>query len=83
METDPAVTSPSPGAPAPSSSAPSTPPAPGAPASPVASAAGAPLGTGELRALGAIVGAQHVLTADATAGYAVDWTGRFRGATRP
>ena len=34
-----------------------------------------------LRALGDIVGAQHVLTGDAAAGYAVDWTGRFRGAT--
>jgi FAD/FMN-containing dehydrogenase len=34
-----------------------------------------------VRALGDIVGAQHVLTGDAAAGYAVDWTGRFRGAT--
>jgi FAD/FMN-containing dehydrogenase len=41
----------------------------------------APLGAAEVRALGAIVGTQHVLTGDATAGYAVDWTGRFRGAT--
>ncbi len=31
------------------------------------------------RALAAIVGEQHVLTGDAAAGYAVDWTGRFRG----
>jgi FAD/FMN-containing dehydrogenase len=29
--------------------------------------------------LAAIVGGQHVLTGDATAGYVVDWTGRFRG----
>src|SRR5215469_11090009 len=26
-----------------------------------------------------IVGPEHVLTGDAAAGYAVDWTGRFRG----
>ena len=26
-----------------------------------------------------MVGETHVLTGDATAGYAVDWTGRFRG----
>lgn len=32
-----------------------------------------------LRDLAAVVGAPHVLTGDATAGYAVDWTGRFRG----
>ena len=32
-----------------------------------------------LRDLGAVVGGPHVLTGDATAGYAVDWTGRFRG----
>jgi FAD/FMN-containing dehydrogenase len=34
-----------------------------------------------LSELTAIVGAPHVLTGDATAGYAVDWTGRFRGYT--
>ncbi|MGH3177891.1 MAG: FAD-binding oxidoreductase [Streptosporangiaceae bacterium] len=34
-----------------------------------------------LRALAGIVGEPHVLTGDATAGYAVDWTGRFRGHT--
>jgi FAD/FMN-containing dehydrogenase len=34
-----------------------------------------------LRALAGIVGEQHVLTGDATAGFAVDWTGRFRGRT--
>jgi len=32
-----------------------------------------------LRDLAAAVGGPHVLTGDATAGYAVDWTGRFRG----
>jgi FAD/FMN-containing dehydrogenase len=32
-----------------------------------------------LRNCAAIVGGAHVLTGDATAGYAVDWTGRFRG----
>src|ERR1700761_6215968 len=32
-----------------------------------------------LRSLAAIVGEPHVLTGDATAGYAVDWTGRFAG----
>jgi FAD/FMN-containing dehydrogenase len=32
-----------------------------------------------LGALAAIVGERHVLTGDAAAGYAVDWTGRFRG----
>ena len=31
------------------------------------------------RGLAAAVGSRHVLTGDATAGYAVDWTGRFRG----
>ena len=31
------------------------------------------------RDLAAAVGGPHVLTGDATAGYAVDWTGRFRG----
>src|SRR6476659_4065539 len=34
-----------------------------------------------LRALAGIVGEQHVLTGDATAGFAVDWTSRFRGRT--
>jgi FAD/FMN-containing dehydrogenase len=29
--------------------------------------------------LAGIVGSQHVLTGDATAGFAVDWTGRFQG----
>jgi FAD/FMN-containing dehydrogenase len=33
------------------------------------------------QALAAIVGEQHVLTGDATAGFAVDWTGKFRGQT--
>jgi FAD/FMN-containing dehydrogenase len=32
-----------------------------------------------LKSLAAIVGEQHVLTGDAAAGFAVDWTGRFRG----
>ncbi|HTU74035.1 MAG TPA: FAD-binding oxidoreductase [Trebonia sp.] len=32
-----------------------------------------------LSSLAAIVGDQHVLTGDATAGFSVDWTGRFRG----
>ena len=32
-----------------------------------------------LREFAAVVGDAHVLTGDATAGYAVDWTGRFRG----
>jgi FAD/FMN-containing dehydrogenase len=32
-----------------------------------------------LRDLAAVAGGPHVLTGDATAGYAVDWTGRFRG----
>ena len=32
-----------------------------------------------LRDLTAVVGAPHVLAGDAAAGYAVDWTGRFRG----
>jgi FAD/FMN-containing dehydrogenase len=31
------------------------------------------------RALADIVGPRHVLTGEAAAGYAVDWTGRFRG----
>jgi len=34
-----------------------------------------------LRSLGAIVGESQVLTGDSTAGFAVDWTGRFRGQT--
>src|SRR5580693_8209545 len=34
-----------------------------------------------LRSLAAIVGEPHVLTGDATAGFAVDWTGRFQGHT--
>ena len=34
-----------------------------------------------LRSLAGIVGEPHVLTGDATAGFAVDWTGRFRGQT--
>jgi FAD/FMN-containing dehydrogenase len=33
------------------------------------------------RSLAVIVGDQHVLTGDATAGFAVDWTGRFAGHT--
>jgi hypothetical protein len=35
-----------------------------------------------LRALAAIVGEPHVLTGDAAAGFAVHWTGRFRGLHR-
>jgi FAD/FMN-containing dehydrogenase len=31
------------------------------------------------RSLASVVGEPHVLTGDATAGFAVDWTGRFRG----
>jgi FAD/FMN-containing dehydrogenase len=34
-----------------------------------------------LRALADVVGEQHVLTGEATGGYAVDWTGRFQGHT--
>src|SRR5436190_98823 len=34
-----------------------------------------------LRSLAGVVGEQLVLTGDATAGFAVDWTGRFRGRT--
>ncbi len=34
-----------------------------------------------LRSLAGIVGERHVLTGDAAAGFAVDWTGRFRGQT--
>src|SRR4029077_4329654 len=33
------------------------------------------------RSLAGIVGEPNVLTGDATAGFAVDWTGRFRGHT--
>jgi FAD/FMN-containing dehydrogenase len=33
------------------------------------------------RFLASIVGEQHVLTGEATAGFAVDWTGRFQGHT--
>ena len=36
-----------------------------------------------LRSLAGIVGGPHVLTGDATAGFAVDWTGRSRGRRRP
>ena len=32
-----------------------------------------------LREFAAVVGARHVLTGDATAGYATDWTGGFTG----
>jgi FAD/FMN-containing dehydrogenase len=32
-----------------------------------------------LKSLAGIVGGQHVLTGEAAAGFAVDWTGRFRG----
>src|SRR5580658_11338387 len=34
-----------------------------------------------LKSLAAIVAEPHVLTGDATAGFAVDWTGRFQGHT--
>jgi FAD/FMN-containing dehydrogenase len=34
-----------------------------------------------IRALAGIVGDRHVVTGDAAAGYATDWTGRFRGET--
>src|SRR6516165_11150579 len=34
-----------------------------------------------LREFASVVGAAHVLTGDATAGYAVDWTGAFHGHT--
>src|SRR5437763_8697700 len=37
------------------------------------------LPAGLLRQFAAVVGESHVLTGDAAAGYAVDWTGRFRG----
>ena len=36
---------------------------------------------GLVRELTSIVGEPHVLTGEATAGYAADWTGRFRGQT--
>jgi FAD/FMN-containing dehydrogenase len=36
---------------------------------------------GLLRALQDVAGERHVLAGDATAGFAVDWTGRFRGHT--
>jgi FAD/FMN-containing dehydrogenase len=39
------------------------------------------LSAGVLSELTAIVGAPHVVIGDATAGYAIDWTGRFRGHT--
>ena len=32
-----------------------------------------------LGSLAGVVGAEHVLTGDAAAGYGTDWTGRFRG----
>jgi len=38
-----------------------------------------PLPGSVLRSLAAIVGQEHVLTGDAAAGFAVDWTGRFQG----
>jgi FAD/FMN-containing dehydrogenase len=34
-----------------------------------------------LRSLAAVVGTSHILTGDAAAGFAVDWTGRFQGHT--
>jgi FAD/FMN-containing dehydrogenase len=37
------------------------------------------LSPGMLRDLAGLVGGPHVLTGDAAAGYAVDWTGRYRG----
>lgn len=42
---------------------------------------GTALTDGLLRALADVVGETHVLTGDATAGFAVDWTGRFKGHT--
>jgi FAD/FMN-containing dehydrogenase len=39
------------------------------------------LSSGTLRSLADVVGQQHVLTGEATAGFAVDWTGRFQGHT--
>ena len=41
--------------------------------------AGLPAALG--RSLGAVVGASHVVTGAAAVGFAVDWTGRFRGHT--
>jgi FAD/FMN-containing dehydrogenase len=40
---------------------------------------GGELSGGLLGEFASVVGEAHVLTGDATAGYAVDWTGRFRG----
>ena len=40
---------------------------------------GGELSAALLREFASVVGDAHVLTGDATAGYAVDWTGRFRG----
>jgi FAD/FMN-containing dehydrogenase len=37
------------------------------------------LSGGLLREFASVMGGAHVLTGDATVGYAVDWTGRFRG----
>ena len=34
-----------------------------------------------LRDLAAVLGGNHVLTGDATAGYVTDWTSRYRGTT--
>ena len=39
------------------------------------------LPAGMLRSIAAVVGASHVLTGDATAGFVVDWTHRFQGRT--
>ena len=39
----------------------------------------ADLPAGLLRQFAAVVGQAHVLTGDAAAGYAVDWTGGFTG----
>jgi FAD/FMN-containing dehydrogenase len=39
------------------------------------------LPAGTLRSITAVVGASHVLTGDAAAGFAADWTGRFQGHT--
>jgi FAD/FMN-containing dehydrogenase len=39
------------------------------------------LPAGLLRSIAAVVGASHVLTGDATAGFVVDWTRRFQGHT--
>jgi FAD/FMN-containing dehydrogenase len=40
---------------------------------------GGDFSAGLLREFASVVGDAHVLTGEATAGYAVDWTGRFRG----